>query len=349
MAPEHNKQLVRLNANENFYGCPPGVLEAIRENIHIVSCYPAYPSKLEKKLAGRFGVSELNIVLGGGSVRVIEGIIKTFVAHDEEIMFFERSFVAYKEIAIAFKRKYIMINQENFTNRIENIFPLISPKTRVILIDNPNNPTGTIIGHSDLETLLAGIPENILVIIDEAYNEYVTDKTFPDSLLLQKKFPNLVIVRSFSKIYGLAGLRIGYAIADEIIASQLKHTRIPYFLNIFAEEAALVALEDDGFIQKSVQANSIESKFLTNNIRSLGYTVPVTHANFVFICFESEEEKEIMFKALYDSGLLVCNLKVFGIGKSLRAGVANNEINSKIVGVFASNKVLFNGTKKVIL
>jgi histidinol-phosphate aminotransferase len=325
------KEPVRLHANENFYGCSPTVAQAIKKNIKNVSHYSAIPLRLEEKLAQMFGVQQNNIVVSGGSVRLIDGIIQTFAEHDEEVIFFDRSFVAYEQLAVSHRRKHLLATQTNYTCDVEQIFPLITKKTSVIFIDNPNNPTGTIITHDQLEKLLKNISKKIIVVIDEAYGEYVTDKSFPDSISLQKTFPNLIILRTFSKIYGLAGLRIGYAIAEEKIAGQLKINRIPFFFNTFSEDAALAALADDKFIKQCTKANDAERKYLFTKIKSAGYNVVASQANFVYVYFDTEEEKETVFQQLLDVGLLVCNLKVFGLQKSLRIGVGDRKTNTEIV------------------
>lgn len=332
------KEAIRLNANENFYGCSPNALKVLKNNIRNLHRYPANPVLLEEKLAQRSGVKTENIIVGGGSVRLIDGIIQTFVEPGEEIIFFERSFVAYEQLATAHRRKYFLAKQTDFTCNVENIFPLVTNKTKVIFIANPNNPTGTIITHLQLEFLLKNISKNILIVIDEAYCEYVTDKSFPDSFVLKKKYPNLIILRTFSKIFGLAGLRIGYAIAGEKIAGLLKKNRIPFFFNSLSEDAALAALADEKFIKKCAKANDKERKFLFSKLKKAGYNVVESQANFLFMKFDSDDEKEKVFQKLIDEGLLICNMKIFGQDKSLRIGIGNRKINSRIIACLKNKR-----------
>lgn len=328
------KEVVRLNANENFYGCSPAVLNVIKNNSKNIYLYPGIPFRLEKKLAEKFGVEQKNIVVGAGSVRLIDGIIQTFVDPDEEVIIFERSFVAYEQLVSAHRRKYFLAKQTNFTCDVENIFPLITKKTKAIFIANPNNPTGTIITHSQLEDLLKNISEKILVVIDEAYCEYVTDRSFPDSFSLQKKHPNLIILRTFSKIYGLAGLRIGYAIAEDTIANTLKKSRIPFFFNSLSEAAALVALADENFVKKCAKNNSRQRGDLHQQLKKIGLNTIPSQGNFIYIIFKDDNEKDSIYKKIIDSGIMICNLNVFGQDKSLRIGIGNKSANKKIVRCF---------------
>ena len=335
-----NHKVIRLNANENFYGCSPNVLQAIKRNIRNVYQYPPIPVRLEEKLAYKFNVDPENIVVGAGSVRLIDGIIQTFVEPDEEIIIFERSFIAYEQLAAAHRRKYFFAKQTNFICNVSTIFPLVTQKTKVIFIANPNNPTGTIIVHSQLENLLKNISEKILVVIDEAYCEYVTDKSFADSISLQKKYTNLVILRTFSKIYGLAGLRIGYAIAEANISGSLKKNRIPFFFNSLSEGAALAALEDKKHVTACTRWNSKEREFLLKGLIKNGLNAIPSQGNYIYVWFEDENEKDALFKKLFDAGILICNLKFFGQDKSLRVGVGNRKVNTQI------QKILHQGTSK---
>ncbi|MCC6600547.1 MAG: histidinol-phosphate transaminase [Crocinitomicaceae bacterium] len=324
------QEIIRLNANENIYGCSRSVLKAIKRNIKDIYLYPAMPVRLEEKLAEKFGVEPKNIVVGAGSVRLIDGIIQTFVEHDEEIIIFERSFVAYEQLSAAHRRKHVFAKLTDFICDVDNILPLVTKKTKVIFIANPNNPTGTIITHARLEHLLEVVSNDILIVVDEAYCEYVTDKSFPDSFSLQKKYPNLIILRTFSKIHGLAGLRIGYGVMKEELAGVLKKSRIPFFFNSLSEDAALAALADEKFILLCAKKNEREREFLYEKIKQAGLNIIPSQGNFLYIHFNNEEEKEKIFKRFAEKGLLICNLKTFGQDKSLRIGIGNRKINKEL-------------------
>lgn len=324
--------IIKLAANENALGTSPLALEAIKNNYLDVHYYPEYnPITLKNKLALKHDVLPQNIALSAGSVNIIDMIIKVFVGFDEEVLTFEKSFVAYSLSAKANKKRCIFARLTDFTCDINNLFPLVYEKTKAIFIANPNNPTGTIISHDTLFQLLNKISSNILVIIDEAYYEYVTDDAYPDSLKLQKEFPNLIILRTFSKIYGLAGLRIGYTIANEGFVHDIEKYSPPFRINYLAESAALAAMDDSEFVDKCVIFNTKERNFLYNELKNSGYNVLPSQGNFIYMYFNRQEEKERTFKQIEDEGILVCNLDIFGQKNSLRISVGKSETNKRII------------------
>ncbi|MEI6489840.1 MAG: aminotransferase class I/II-fold pyridoxal phosphate-dependent enzyme, partial [Bacteroidota bacterium] len=171
---------VKLSANENCYGCSPLALEAIRNNYKQAHVYPeVFAASLKDRLAKEYNVSDKNIIVGAGSVNIIDALIRTFVKENEEVLTFEKSFVAYSQLAGFHNRKCVFAPLSDFRCVPNNLLPFVSDKTKLIFIANPNNPTGTIITHDELEGLLEKIPSTITVVIDEAYSEYVTDKAFP--------------------------------------------------------------------------------------------------------------------------------------------------------------------------
>ncbi|MBI2968202.1 MAG: histidinol-phosphate transaminase [Bacteroidetes bacterium] len=323
---------INLSANENCYGCSPRVTEAVQKKIKDISLYPDFnPLPLEEKLAGILSVTPGNIAIGAGSVRVIDGMIQTFCNEEDEIITFERSFSAYGQLAVMHRKRCLFAQLKDWRCEVTNILPLLSKKNRLIFIANPNNPTGTIITHDELKFLLSRVKREVLVVVDEAYREYITSPDYPESLQLQKEFQNLVIVRTFSKVYGLAGLRIGYAIAHEKIIAELSKERVPYSLNCLAIPAALAALDDKKFISGSVKANTEQRTFLYEQLTRLGFNTIQSQANFVYLWFESDREKEKTFDILSKNGIHICNLKIFGQDRSLRITVGDKEANRSVI------------------
>lgn len=324
--------MIKLNANENFYGCSQDVIEAIRKKIADVHYYPEFhPSELEAEIAKRLHLQPSNIVAGAGSVRIIEGLIYSLVDKKQEVLTFERSFAMYRIITRAQGKICRLAGQKNFVNDIGNLLKLVNPKTKLIFLDNPCNPTGTIISHADLEKLLKKVSKEIFVVIDEAYYQYVTDGNYPDSRKLFEKYPNLIILRSFSKMYGLAGMRVGYAAGNEKTILKLKESRIPYPLNYLATKSAIAAMNDEKFIEYSKKQNNIERDFLYNGLVKAGVQTIPTQANFLFAYFDSNPSKEKLFLSLLSKNILVCDLSIFGFEKCLRIGVGNREVNLKII------------------
>lgn len=328
-----DKKIIRLNTNENYYGCSRTVIPVMEKKLALVNQYPDMSFRLEKRLAEKYGLSEEQVITGAGSVRIIDGIIQSLVKPDEEILSFERSFIAYEQLAEAHYRKLIKVKQTDFICRPENLEAHISPKTRVIFLANPNNPTGTIISHQELDLFMQKLSSEIYLVLDEAYCEYVHDTCYPDALMLLKKYTNLIVLRSFSKIYGLAGLRIGYGFMHASLANQMKAKRIPFFLNYLAEDAALAALEDEKFIQTCAEKNAIERTWMTDALRKKGYQVTSSQANFLFIYFDDENQKNEIHQKLSAEGLITCNLTSFNQTNSIRIGLADREVNEMVVGV----------------
>ena len=323
---------IKLSANENCYGCSPLALNSIQNKHKDVHLYPEVnPVALKEKLAEKFGVTVKNIIVGAGSVRIIDGLIQTFVVPDEEVITFEKSFIAYGQFCGFHKRKCNFASLSGLRCVPENLLPFVNDRTRLIFIANPNNPTGTIISHVELENFLSKISTNIIVALDEAYIEYVTDPSSPNSIELQKKYPNLVILRSFSKIYGLAGLRIGYAIMEEKLASRMTEGQIPFSLNYLSSEAAMASLDDKSFVKESARSNAEQRDFLYSAFKKLGYNVIPSQANFIFLLFDNDNEKKKVFDLLFQNGILICDMKIFGQERSLRITVGSKEACERII------------------
>ncbi len=321
---------IRLHANENFYGCSATVKEAIFPMIPRLHEYPDVPDRLREALANKFSVSFESVLIAGGSVRLIDGILQTLCNPNDEVIIYDRSFVAYKVLAESHGRNVIIAPQTHFICQPESALQIITPRTRILFLANPNNPTGTYINHQQLEQLLSALPERVILVLDEAYGEYATASDFPDSRALLSKYHNLIILRTFSKIYGLAGLRTGYAIMNENLAKPLRTTRIPYFTSIFSEAAALAALKDEAFIEFSRTQNQVNRTQLQKSLTSTGYKVPHSEANFLYLHFEDEIQKNNLHKKLLQNHLLTCNLDVFGQSHALRIGIADAETCARI-------------------
>jgi histidinol-phosphate aminotransferase len=331
-----NDQIYKLSANENCYGCSPAVLKAIKDACKLVRFYPeSNHVELKEILANKHGVSYKGIVIGAGSVEIIDCLIQAFSEIGDEVITFENTFVMYEWLAISRKRVCKVAPLTNFCCKPVNIIPLVNNRTRLIFIANPNNPTGTIILHDELEELLNLIPTNVIVVVDEAYSEYTTDLMFPDSVSLQRKFANLVILHSFSKIYGIAGLRIGYGIMAEEIAAKISTVQIPNTINYLAPAAAKAALADVEFTNDSMIKNEWERNYLFKELANVGYNILESQANFLYLWFNEKNAKGNTLDLLTASGVYVCDLKVYGQERSLRITVGTNLANRKIVQILS--------------
>ena len=269
--------------------------------------------------------------MSAGSVEVMDMAIKAFVGFDENIVTSEKTFVAYRLLAKIHRRECRLAKLVNNTVNVENIVSMCDDKTRLIFVANPNNPTGTIITHDSLHKLLKTIPSQVIVIIDEAYIEYVNDTSYPHSLELQKNFPNLIILRTFSKIYGLAGLRIGYAITHTDVRDSLIKHKTPFSVSSLSNVAAIASLDDSEFVKKSISVNEKERAFLQDAFTNMGLNVTPSQSNFICLELDSLYEKEEVHKYLGNEGIIIRDLGPFGIEKGLRTSVGRPDENIKLV------------------
>ena len=325
-------ETISLHSNENPFGPSPMVLETIKKYSQDVHCYGSWkPKTLKEQLASKYQVSPNNIAVSAGSYELINLIIHFLVNRDEEILTFDNTFMAYRYSANRIGRKCVVADMPGLDCNINDLIPLCGKNTKAIFFANPNNPTGTIVTHDSLRNLLETIPSNILVVADEAYYEYVTDESYPDSVQLLKEFPNLIILRTFSKIYGLAGARVGYGITSEKLVETLENKRLLRSINILGKKAAEAALDDVDYVRRSISHNSKERKYLLKELRRLGFTVGDSHANFLYLPFQNNDQKNSVYQILAKEGLMVCDMEIFGQNNSLRITISLNEINQRII------------------
>ncbi len=324
--------IIKLSQNENPFGVSPLALKAIADNYHEIYRYPdIIQETLRSKLAHKYNKLPENIVISAGSADLVDLIIKAFVGFNENIVTSHLTFVVYGLLAKIHKRQCKRADLVNYTISCDNIISLCDEKTRVVFIANPNNPTGTMISDNSLRELLQTLPSKIFVAIDEAYAEYVTDKSYPNSFDLQKTYPNLIILRTFSKIYGLAGMRIGYAIAHPDIIHSLMQNRTPFSINSLANLAASAALDDTEFIRECAIINQRERTFLYDEITNLGFNAVPSNGNFIFIDFQTVEKKTTILTSLKKEGILARDLELFGTKTGLRISVGHPEDNRYLI------------------
>ncbi len=331
--------IIKLTQNENPFGTPPLALKAIENEYHSAFRYPDVLNEdLKSKLAEKYAVTPENIVISAGSVACMDMAIKTFVEIDENVVTTEKTFVAYHILSTINRRECRVADLVENTVRLDNVLALCDEKTKLIFVANPNNPTGTLFHHDPLVRFLETVSSETFVVLDEAYSEYVNDPDYPQSLQLQKTFRNLIILRTFSKIYGLAGLRIGYAIAHPDIRVEMEKRKTPFSINRLAAAAALGALDDTDYIRKCIAVNETERTWLFNQLRELGYKVMPTQANFIMVEFQDEKEKDETYYQLRKEGILVRPLEPFGVKLGLRITVGRPEDNRALIDCLSKLK-----------
>ena len=295
-------KVIKLASNENPLGVSKKVQEAIKSAITQIGRYPdGNGYYLKDALAKKLSVSAKSITLGNGSNDILELIPRAYVcSKDDEVIFSQYAFVVYPLVTKAIGAKAIVAPANDFGHDLNAMYEAITDKTKVIFIANPNNPTGTLLSNEEIYNFLKKVSNDIIVVLDQAYIEYLdVEDVYIDWL---KDFPNLVITRSFSKAYGLAGLRVGYSISSEEIADYLNRIRQPFNVNLIAQEAAIAALSDADFLAESVKVNSDGLLQLEEGFRSLGLKFIKSHANFISVKVSNSME---LNQKLLEKGIIV--------------------------------------------
>ena len=295
-------KVIKLASNENPLGVSKKVQEAIKSAITQIGRYPdGNGYYLKDALAKKLSVSAKSITLGNGSNDILELIPRAYVcSKDDEVIFSQYAFVVYPLVTKVIGAKAIVTPANDFGHDLNAMYEAITDKTKVIFIANPNNPTGTLLSNEEIYNFLKKVSNEIIVVLDQAYIEYLdVEDVYIDWL---KDFPNLVITRSFSKAYGLAGLRVGYSISSEEIADYLNRIRQPFNVNLIAQEAAIAALSDADFLAESVKVNSDGLLQLEEGFRSLGLKFIKSHANFISVKVSNSME---LNQKLLEKGIIV--------------------------------------------
>jgi histidinol-phosphate aminotransferase len=325
------KKVIKLASNENPLGVSPRALAAMKKNLASIHRYPdSNGFYLKKRLARHLAVEPGNIVLGNGSDELIDIIIKTFVEDDERILTADVTFLEYEIIAKVNGRSVDKVPLKYFTYDLEAMKRKIDKKTKLVFIANPNNPTGTYITHRALEDFLADIPEQVIVVLDEAYEAFIDVDDFPASLSYVNT-KNVIVMKTFSKAYGLAGLRIGYAVARTDFTEYMERVRQPFNTNLLAQAAALAALDDRGFLKKT-RAVVLEGKrYLYDALKNSGIPFVPSVANFVLI--DTGKDGVTVFKDMLKYGLIVRDMKQYGLKNFIRVTIGTKKENERFVKV----------------
>ncbi|MEV4167723.1 histidinol-phosphate transaminase [Nonomuraea sp. NPDC049709] len=274
----------KLSSNESPYDPLPSVVEAIAEGARQINRYPDPGAvQLTEAIAGRFGVPAEHVALGAGSVTVAQQLFEAVGEPGAEVVYAWRSFEAYPLLADLAGVKSVMVPLAGEDHDLDAMADAITDRTRMVFVCNPNNPTSTAVRRGALEAFLARVPEDVLVVLDEAYREYVRDEDVPDGLTLYRDRPNVCVLRTFSKAYGLAGLRVGYLIAPEPVATAVRKTIIPFAVNHLAQVAAIASLKAEDELLERVERVVKERTRVREALIAQGWTVPPTEANFVWL------------------------------------------------------------------
>lgn len=296
-------RVIKLASNENPLGPSPRALRAIGPALTDLNRYPDGSCfYLKMALARCYNLTPGNIILGNGTNEVIHMINLAFVRKGDEVIFGSPSFVVYEMEGLLQEARLIKVPLKNFRFDLKAMSSRLSPRTRLVFIANPNNPTGTFVTKDEVKEFMKRVPEQVLVVFDEAYAEYVSSALFPRTLDYVVRRRSVIILRTFSKIHGLAGLRIGYGLAPASVITALEHVRQPFNTNTLAQKAAIAALNDHNHLKKSLRLNQAGLNYLTREFDCLGLAYVPSAANFILV--EVGRRAGEIFKKLLREGII---------------------------------------------
>ncbi len=324
---------IKLASNENPWGPSPAVRAALREEIVNLNRYPDGSCYyLTKAIAEKTGVDPAELVLGNGSNEVIEFLVKAFVREGDEVVTSHPSFLMYQKFVQVRGGTNRVVPLSGLRHDLDVIYKTISKKTRLIFIDNPNNPTGTIIEAADLNVFLKRVPESVIVVLDEAYVDYI-DKDFqvdPCSLIRNRSgCCPIVLLRTFSKAYGLSGLRVGYGIMTKEVASCLHKVRQPFNINRMAQAGALAALADEDFYMQTLSYTRSGLDFLSGEVGKIGCISYPSQTNYFLI--DVKGDADLLYQKMLHKGVIIRSMSSYGFPTFIRVTVGTKEENSRFL------------------
>jgi len=319
---------VKLASNENPFGPSPAAIDAIRNAAHQVHRYPNGDcTQLKNALAERHAVSPANILPGNGSNEVLELIIRTFAGEGDEVIYAARGFIVYALATTAAGATGIAVpEQDGLSHDLDGMLEAVNSDTKVVCIANPNNPTGSLLGSTELQTFLDALPRDVVVILDEAYFEYV--QAIVGDSIGKLKHPGLLTCRTFSKAYGLAGMRIGYAVGDAVLLALINRFREPFNVNLLAQEAAIAALGDTAWLARTVAESLSERQRLEDFLGGMSLLGAASHGNFVLL---KHAQAGLIAARLEDHGVIPRPLAPYGMPEWLRISVGSPDENNSFM------------------
>ena len=325
------KEVIKLASNENPLGASPEAKEAIKKSLSGINRYPdGQCFYLKRSLAKYLKVKPANLILGNGSDELIDIIIKTFVEEDENIITADITFLEYEIISKVNGRKIITAPLRNFKYDLEAIQKKINQKTKLVFISNPNNPTGTYVTKLELQDFMSDLPNSVLLVLDEAYDTFIDVDDFPKGLdYIYNK--NVIVLKTFSKAYGLAGLRIGYAIAQPKFTSYMERVRQPFNVNFLAQVAAQAALDDKEFLRKTRKIILEGKNYIYEALTRLGLVYVPSVANFILI--DVGRDGRVVFRDMLKYAVIVRDMEQYGLKNFIRVTIGTPKENEIFIRV----------------
>lgn len=320
--------IIKLASNENPLGPSPLAIEAMREAAGRAHIYPDGGCYyLREAIAQRFGLRRENVIAGNGSNEIIELLGHAFLGPDTDVVVSRHAFVVYKLMATLFGARTIEVPDPGFTADPDAMLAAVTPNTREFFLANPNNPTGTVLPEKEVDRIIDALPENVIVVLDEAYHEFLDNP--PDTLRhIRDGRPNVIVLRTFSKIQGLASLRVGYGLASAPLIEVLQKTRQPFNINGIAQAAALAALGDERHQERTRQLVFEGRAFLQSEFERRGLAFVPSHANFVLV---NVGDGDALFKSLLHRGIIVRAMSSYGLPEWIRVTVGTMDENRRFL------------------
>ena len=323
-------RISKLASNENPLGPSPLALEAIARSMNSLHLYPTGGLDLRCILAEKYETKVENVIAGSGSESIISNIMRTFLCDEDEVLTTEAAFVGFQVLAKSRGVAYRTVPYRDWHYDLTALAAAITERTKIIYLVNPNNPTGTIFSKQEFDEFYRHVPERVLIILDEAYFEYARHTPrYPNSM--HYRYDNVITLRTFSKVYGLAGVRIGYGFAHERLIGNLLKVKLPFEPSTLAQAAGIGALADREFLHKSLELNARGIGFLTTALRRLGLTVVPSEANFVMIVLPSPEQAARLTNDLLTQGIIIRPLASFGLPNCVRISTGTAEDNQRCI------------------
>lgn len=322
--------IIKLASNENPLGASPKGIEAALNVVPDVAIYPDGSGyQLKNVLADKFKIDAEKITLGNGSDSLLAMFVQAFVKPGDEVITSQYAFAPFSILTKTNHGTPVIVPAKQWSYDLPAMLAAINDKTRIIFIANPNNPTGTWLTETQLTNFLKQVPDNVIVVFDEAYYEYIDHPDYPNSIALQENYPNLIITRTFSKIYGLAGLRIGYSITTTQIASVLNRIRLPFNVSVPALVAAAAALQDDEHVKKSLRVNQLGMQQLSEGFERLKLEYIPSVCNFLTV--DVGRDGQQVYQELLKHGIIVRPLVPYGMPNHLRISIGSEHENSRLI------------------
>ena len=321
------RHVVKLASNENPLGPSPLAVARMRDSLDRLHLYPT-GLDLRVTLAERFGTKVENVVTGSGSEGIMANIVRTFFCDDDEALTSEGTFIGFEVLA---RGRGIPVRtvplRADWHIDLPALAAAITDRTKIIYLANPNNPTGTIFSKQEFDAFYKHVPERVLIILDEAYFEYAKDNArYPDSMFY--RYDNVITLRTFSKIYGLAGVRIGYGFAHEELIANLMKVKLPFEPSTLGGAAGIGALSDREFLHRSLEHNARGMRTVTRDLEHIGFHPVPSEANFLMVPLDSAEEAQRLTQSLVERGVIIRHLGSFGIPNAIRISIGTGDENA---------------------